>query len=126
MVVVGLFAAGMSSVFFAGFTDYLAPQGGTPDPATQPIEIVVSAERCLLNDFTVAPGKHEVVIASDDAGYRVLMSDTLGKVLFSAVTEPQKEPVVFDAVRLDVGTYRVECRGAGKTNVTELLVSATT
>ena len=123
MVVVGLFAAMMATVFFSGFTYFLAPVGAeSEDPSTQPLEVVAAPDSCVLNVREVAPGTHEVVVVAEQAGFRVLIRDPSGKVVFVGVTRPGSEPVTPRTVPLGVGTYRVECRGGGGTHLAELLV----
>ena len=56
---------------------------------------------------------------TEEARYRVLIRDPLGKVVFVAVTQPGSEPVTPSTVPLAVGTYLVECHGRSRTNVAE-------
>lgn len=94
---------------------------GPVDPEVQPLEVVLGQGKCLLNVPEVAAGSHSIIVihelgdAAGEAGGSARLLDPAGNVLFEGTT---KERMESEPVRLETGTYQVECvpdDGAGST-----------
>ena len=101
-----------------------------PPPEIAPLEVVVGSstmrdEPCLLNRDEVAAGTHEVALISESKLATVRIRSELGEVVFEGAARPQSQqsgpPEEVDqteggsarSVRLEQGSYAVECEPEG-------------
>lgn len=82
------------------------------DPEVQPLEVVVGSGTCVLNVPEVGAGMHAVMVvhelgnAAGSRGGTARLLDAGGTVLFEGDTTEHRAS---EPVRLEEGTYRVEC-----------------